>query len=787
MNNLSFTQNRELSWLKFNERVLDETGNSNVPILERLKFFEIYTSNLDEFFMVRVGSLYNLDSINPNQIDLKSNMTPKQQIKCILNRVKILNEKKINLYNILLQDMNKSGIHIKKYNELNDSEKKYIKKVFKVEILPFLSPSIIDISHPFPLLENKVSYLMVEIKKKDAELIGIVEITNKIPGFFNTNEGNIVFFEDIIYELAEEIFKNYKLISKNIISVTRNADISLNELEYDEELDLIDAMKGLLKKRNRLKPVRLEAKYLFSKSMERFLLKKLELLNENIFICEAPLQLKFIYSLIEKYPCKYFYSKFNHRKNSYLNENEKIIPQIAKHDALLFYPYDSMAPFLKLIKEAACDPNTISISITIYRLGSKSKLVDYLIMAAENGITVTCLVELRARFDEKNNIDFASRLEDSGCRVIYGFDNYKVHSKICLIKRKTKNNISYITQVGTGNYNEKTANIYTDYSYITANHEIGNDASIFFKNMLLGNLDDEYKHLLVSPKGLKAKVIDMIDEEAKKGTDGYIFFKVNSITDLDVINHLSLASQEGCRVKMIVRGICCLLPNVLGNTDNIEIHSIVGRFLEHSRIYQFGKGYDSNLYVASADMMTRNTTRRVEIAVPILSKSVKKDIIDQIEIMLSDNVNGRIMDSEGNYNYIQDDKKIDSHQYFMNLNVEKKETKNNFKTIFLSTIKSKNMDYKNRCSFEILGYKHLFDLKVNNCFINFADNDLKVTARNIEKWFFINNQLKKEGFKFIIAFNIDKNLDIINKLNRIGVSCIFKNTYDEFIRNVEMA
>lgn len=784
---LLFTQNRELSWLKFNERVLDETGNSDVPILERLKFFEIYTSNLDEFFMVRVGSLYNLDSINPNQIDLKSNMTPKQQIKSILNRVKILNEKKINLYNILLQDMNKSGIHIKKYNELNDLEKKYIKKVFKSDVLPFLSPSIIDISHPFPLLENKVSYLMVEIKKKDSELIGIVEITNKIPGYFKTNEGNIVFFEDIIYELAEEIFKNYKLISKNIISVTRNADISLNELEYDEELDLIDAMKGLLKKRNRLKPVRLEAKYVFSKSMERFLLKKLELLNESIFICEAPLQLKFIYSLIEKYPCKYFYSKFNHRNNSYLNENEKIIPQITKHDALLFYPYDSMAPFLKLIKEAAGDPNTISISITIYRLGSKSKLVDYLIMAAENGITVTCLVELRARFDEKNNIDFAARLEDSGCRVIYGFDNYKVHSKICLIKRKTKNNISYITQVGTGNYNEKTANIYTDYSYITANHEIGNDASIFFKNMLLGNLDDEYEHLLVSPKGLKIKIINMIDEEAKKGTDGYIFFKVNSITDLDVINHLSLASQAGCKVKMIVRGICCILPNVLGYTDNIEIHSIVGRFLEHSRIYQFGKGYDSNLYVASADMMTRNTTRRVEIAVPILSKSVKKDIIDQIEIMLSDNINGRIMDLNGNYNYIQNDKKIDSHQYFIDLNIEKKETKNSFKTILLSTIKSKNMDYKNRCSFEILGYKHIFDLKINNCFINFADNDLKVTARNIEKWFFINNQLKKEGFRFIIAFNIDKNLDIINKLNRIGVSCIFKNTYDEFIRNVETA
>lgn len=784
---LLFTQNRELSWLKFNERVLDETGNSDVPILERLKFFEIYTSNLDEFFMVRVGSLYNLDSINPNQIDLKSNMTPKQQIKSILNRVKILNEKKINLYNILLQDMNKSGIHIKKYNELNDLEKKYIKKVFKSDVLPFLSPSIIDISHPFPLLENKVSYLMVEIKKKDSELIGIVEIINKIPGYFKTNEGNIVFFEDIIYELAEEIFKNYKLISKNIISVTRNADISLNELEYDEELDLIDAMKGLLKKRNRLKPVRLEAKYVFSKSMERFLLKKLELLNESIFICEAPLQLKFIYSLIEKYPCKYFYSKFNHRNNSYLNENEKIIPQITKHDALLFYPYDSMAPFLKLIKEAASDPNTISISITIYRLGSKSKLVDYLIMAAENGITVTCLVELRARFDEKNNIDFAARLEDSGCRVIYGFDNYKVHSKICLIKRKTKNNISYITQVGTGNYNEKTANIYTDYSYITANHEIGNDASIFFKNMLLGNLDDEYKHLLVSPKGLKIKIINMIDEEAKKGTDGYIFFKVNSITDLDVINHLSLASQAGCKVKMIVRGICCILPNVLGYTDNIEIHSIVGRFLEHSRIYQFGKGYDSNLYVASADMMTRNTTRRVEIAVPILSKSVKKDIIDQIEIMLSDNINGRIMDLNGNYNYIQNDKKIDSHQYFIDLNIEKKETKNSFKTTLLSTIKSKNMDYKNRCSFEILGYKHIFDLKINNCFINFADNDLKVTARNIEKWFFINNQLKKEGFRFIIAFNIDKNLDIINKLNRIGVSCIFKNTYDEFIRNVETA
>ena len=781
---LPFTQNRELSWLKFNERVLDEAANKNIPIMERLKFFEIFTSNLDEFYMVRVGSLYNLLSIDPDQIGLKSDMNPKEQIDSILNETKRLVLKKKDIYTDLIQDANSNNIHIKNYEDLNDNEKKYLKDIFKNEILPFLSPSIIDVSHPFPFLENKTLYLTVELKKKDDDMIGIVELPNKIPGYFITEDNNIIFFEDIILKFADSIFKHYKLVSKNIIRITRNADITLDELSYDEELDLKDAMRGLLKKRTKLKPVRIESKYPLTKKIEGFLLKKLGLSDKNLFVCDIPLQFKFIYKLIDKYPVKYFYPKFK-QKTIFINDSEKIIPQIIKHDALLFYPFETIDPFLKMIKEAAQDKNTISISITIYRLSSRSKLVDYLIMAAENGIQVTCLVELRARFDEKNNIDYAANLEDSGCRVIYGFDNFKVHSKICLIKSKIKNKTVYITQIGTGNYNENTVNLYTDYSYITSRNEIGLDAANFFQNMLLGNLDDEYKYLLVAPNGLKNKLIALIDEEASKGKNGYIFLKINSITDIDIIKHLKEASGAGCEIKMIVRGICCILPEVPGYTENIKIHSIVGRFLEHSRIYQFSKGENAKIYISSADLMTRNTTRRVEVATPILSKTLKKHIINHIQVMFSDNINGRVMDSKGNYNQIISDEKIDSHQLFIDYNVKETKTKSTLKNEIIKKIKDFNINYSLKPFIEFETQKRYFDIKINNYYIYIIENNFKLTPRNIEKWFFDCNQLKTIKAKLIIAFNCDKDLDLTTKLSRIGVKAIFKNNINDFLQTIK--
>ncbi|MGM9971755.1 MAG: polyphosphate kinase 1 [Anaeroplasmataceae bacterium] len=781
---LPFTQNRELSWLKFNERVLEEAGNKYTPLMERLKFLEIFTSNLDEFYMVRVGSLYNLDAIDPNQIDLKSDMKPLEQINNILAETKRLVNKKMDIYKDLIFDLNSYGVNIKDYKELSEDEKKYLKYVFKNEILPILSPSIIDASHPFPFLENKSLYLTVELKKKDNDLIGIVELPKKIPGFFITEEDNIIFFENIILEFADIIFKHYKLISKNIIRITRNADITLDEMNYDEELDLKDAMMDLLKKRNRLKAVRLEARYDLSKKVEGFLLKKLSIPHENLFISDNPLDFKFVYSLMKNYPSKYFYPKFNH-KHLFINENEKIIPQILNEDSILFYPFESVEPFLKLIKEAALDKNTISISITIYRLSERSKLVDYLIMAAENGISVTCLVELRARFDEKNNIDYALNLEDAGCRVIYGFDNFKVHSKICLIKSKNKNKTVYITQIGSGNYNEKTVNIYTDYSYITSRNEIGLDAAKFFQNMLLGNLIDEYKYLLVSPNGLKNKLIAMIDEEANKKSDGYIFLKVNSITDIDIIKHLSLASNNGCIVKMIVRGICCILPGVLGYTENIEIHSIVGRFLEHSRIYQFSKGDNAKVYISSADMMTRNTTRRVEVAVPILSNKIKRHIINQIDVMLKDNINGRMLDSNGNYNQFNGDEKIDSHQKFIDYNIKPKEVKVTFKSELISALKENHIEYSLKPYIEYEGQKRFFDIKIRDNYLCIIETSFKITSRKIEKWFFLSNQLKSINAKLIVAFNCDKDINLVNQLKRIGVKAVFKNTISEYIESLD--
>ena len=784
----AYTQNRELSWLKFNERVLDEAANENIPLLERLKFIEIFTSNLDEFFMVRVGSLYNLNDIDPNQIDSKSDLTPKEQIASILMLVKNLIKKKKRIYANLINECNNNGINIKKFIELDDEEKKETKEYLKNEILPFLSPSIIDSSHPFPLLENKISYVIAELKKKDLSYIGILEIPLKLNTYYKTSKGNIIFFEDFIIEFTDLIFKHFKVVSKNIICVTRNADIALDEMTNEEEIDLKHAMMTLIKKRNKLKPVRLEAKYPLTKDLSIYLLKKLDLTEKSISICDSPMQMKMIYDMFSLYPSKYFYPKFMKKENEYINCNNKIIPQILNKDALLFYPFESMDLFLKLIKEAALDKNTISISITIYRLSNKSKLVDYLIMAAENGISVTCLVELRARFDEKNNIDFAQRLEDSGCKVIFGFEQFKVHSKICLIKRKNKSSFSYITQIGTGNYNEKTVNLYTDYSYITANNNIGEDAALFFQNMLLGNLEDSYKYLLVSPNGLKNKIISMIEEEANKGENGYIFLKMNSITDIDIINHLQLASSKGCKIKMIVRGICCIIPNVLGYTENIEIHSIVGRFLEHSRIYQFSNGEDAKIYISSADFMTRNTTRRVEVAVPILDKQIKNNILNQIDIMLKDNINGRIMDSNGEYFSFENEPKIDSHQLFIDYSNNSKEikpAKSLLKTDFVKKLKEYKIPYNIHFSCNVLGQKRSFDLYTKGYCIYFIEKNIELTSRQIEKWFFLSNQIKLEKNKLIIIFNFKKDTKIINQLNRIGVSCLFIDTIDDFINKLK--
>ena len=550
-------------------------------------------------------------------------------------------------------------------------------------------------------------------------------------------------------------------------------------------------MKQLLKKRKTLTPVRLECHKKLDDKLKEYLINKLNLTENEIFVSKAPFSLAFLSELRKEANYKkYLYPKFEHIDSKYLKSNDSIIAQVKNHDALLFYPFNSIDPFIKLIKEAAYSKTVTSIKITIYRLASKSKLVDYLCLAAEMGKEVTILIELRARFDELNNIDYSERLEYSGCKVMYGFDEFKVHSKLCLITENVDGKVKYITQIGTGNYNESTVNVYTDYSLITANEEIGQDASMFFQNMLLANLDYSYNHFLVSPYHLRNELISLIDEEIAKGQDGYIFLKLNSITDIKLINKLVEASKAGVTVNMIVRGICCIIPEKKGFTDNIHIHSIVGRFLEHSRIYQFGKGLEAKMYISSADWMTRNTVRRVEVAVPILDNRIKQDILDEITIMWNDNVNGRVLASDGNYYKLkQQEVLVDSHKYFLTaIKEEKVKSKNTLLLEFNKLLKDNNLSYNKKVMYqkEELAYNLLFEYQVNNTYIeviNISKND-KINQHTIAKYLYITKVLENNGDKLCLIIKNSDDLNIINNFFRIGIKAYNKNNINRLIEEL---
>lgn len=669
--------NRELSWLKFNVRVLEEARDSSVPLCERLLFSQIFQSNLDEFFMIRVGSLTDRVLVDDNKEDNKTGMTPKEQLEAIYRRVRELVPIKDETYFDTVKELEKIGVEHVKISSLTPEEEGYLRAYFNSEIRPLISPQVVDKRHPFPFLKNKEIYAVTHLESKNSVKLGIIPAGGSFPRIIPLPDKSRLRFllaEDVILHYCGSVFENYRLLDKALIRITRNADINMEEGLYDHEVDLRQVMEELLKKRKKLAPVRLEISGKLGKEAVEYLCRQLELSNEQISQCTAPLDMGFIFSLrnrIEKAHPEMFFEPVSPRLPATISPNIPMIQQILRRDIMLSYPYESIRPFIRLLNEAGNDPDVISIKITLYRVASNSKIVEALINAAENGKEVFVLVELRARFDEENNIEWSKRLERAGCKVMYGPENLKVHSKLMLITRKNGNELQHITQIGTGNYNEKTSELYTDLSLMTADPEIGEEAGTVFNALSIGNLVENTSHLLVAPLSLQNKIIDYIDGEiasARSGGEGYIGLKLNSLTDKVLIDKLIEASCAGVKIEMVIRGISCLVAGVSGLTENITVRSIVGRYLEHSRIYIFGKGDRQRIYISSADFMTRNTIRRVEVAAPVKSPELRKRVLHIFDIMMRDNVKARIQLPDGTYKRIsptEGEEALMAQQYFI--------------------------------------------------------------------------------------------------------------------------
>lgn len=653
--------NRELSWLKFNERVLEEAENPEVPLCERMTFVSIYQSNLDEFFRVRVGSLQDQMLISTEIRENKTKMTSAEQIRAIIKEVKKLNQRKDKAYEKLMKKIEEYGITLINHASAKSEEKKFLEKYFMKEIMPLSSPTIVGKRQPFPFLKNGEIYAVVVLEKRNKkERIGIIPCSNnmltrmvELPG----GKGRYMLIEDLILHYIGKVFKGYKVKGKSLLRVVRNADIDA-DAAYDEDLDYREFMEDLMKQRKKLSPVRIDLSREMDETVVDALCRYLDVTPDRVFRSEAPLDVSFVFQLQDllRRNTELFYEKRVPQKSPEFKDGQSILQQITEEDKLLFYPYDSIRPFLKMLTEAAEDDSVISIKMTLYRLAKQSKVIEALCEAAENGKEVVVLVELRARFDEENNIRWSRMLEEAGCQIIYGLEHYKVHSKLCLITRRGENGIQYITQIGTGNYNEKTARLYTDLSLMTANEQIGMDAARVFQALAKGEVVEDMEHLLVAPKCLQSKVIEKIEEQIQKQKNGetaYIGLKMNSLTDKRIIDKLIDASKAGVKIDMIVRGICCLIPGVEGETENIHVISVVGRFLEHSRIYIFGNGEEAQYYIGSADFMTRNTVKRVEVAAPVYSERLKKRLQDLFDLMLSDNKKARKEDAKGTYSVVE--------------------------------------------------------------------------------------------------------------------------------------
>jgi len=649
--------NRELSWLKFNERVLEEAESDLTPLCERLSFASIYQSNLDEFFMVRVGSLVDQEHLSPKIRENKTHMTPAEQLHEVLRTVRRLNERKDFIYAKLLGRLEEVGVRLVDFKKIGRQESERLERYFDCEIAPLISPVIVGRRQPFPFLRNKDIYAVAVLERKNGKRrLGIISCSSGVfPRLIevSASEKTYMLAEELILHFLPKVFAGYTVREKSLIRVTRNADIDADAL-YEEDIDYREFMAELIKKRRRLAPVRLELSRELDGDIVRTLCKYMDVRREHVFKNNTPLDLSFLYQIADtlRQRSELFYTRRIPQKSPALEAGRPVLDQIREEDKLLSYPYESMRPFLQMLHEAANDESVVSIKMTLYRVAKQSKVVESLIEAAENGKDVLVLVELKARFDEENNIEWSRRLEEAGCTVIYGLDGYKVHSKLCLISRMEDGMPKYYTQIGTGNYNEKTARLYTDLSVMTHDQEIGREAAEVFRTLSMGETVQETKQLLVAPHCLQDKVLAMIDGEiarARQGEDAYIGVKINSLTDKAIIDKLVQASCEGVKIDLIVRGICCLIAGVPGMTENIRVVSIVGRFLEHSRIYIFGRGERANVYIASADFMTRNTLRRVEVAAPILDKAIKARVIEMFDLMLSDNVQARLMRPDGSY------------------------------------------------------------------------------------------------------------------------------------------
>ena len=665
--------NRELSWLKFDERVLDEAASHHVPLCERMAFFSIFQSNLDEFFMVRVGALYDQMLADNQARENKTWMTSEEQLQAIFEKTRIISQRKDHIYKQYMEELEEQGVEILSFSDMLPEDKVYLEKYFEESILPLLSPQVIGKKQPFPFLKNKEIYAVVVLGGKKGDKLGIIPCSNEvfkrlIP--VPSGKNHYMLVEELILHYIPEVFDHYEVKSKSLIRIIRNADIDVDEAFDDEELDYRDCMKKLISTRKKLCPVKLEHSRVLDDTVIEHLRRDLGIFKDQVFHTETPLELSFLFQIQNALREKkeLFYEKRVPQNSPEFVDDKPVLDQICEKDKLLSYPYESMKPFIRLLKEAGNDTRVVSIKMTLYRVARNSQIVESLIDAAENGKEVVVLVELRARFDEENNIEWSQRLEDAGCRLIYGLDHIKVHSKLCQITYMSEEGIRYVTQIGTGNYNEKTSKLYTDLSLMTADQAIGEEAAEVFHKLCLAQTVEHTNHLLVAPNCLQNKLIDKIDAEITKvqdGNAGYIGVKMNSLTDKKLIDKLIEASMAGVQIDLIVRGICCLIPEVEGYTDNIQVISIVGRYLEHSRIYIFGKGGDSEVYIASADFMTRNTTKRVEVAAPVYDPELKERILESFNLMLRDNVKASVLKSDGNY-YHRDggDIQLNSQEYF---------------------------------------------------------------------------------------------------------------------------
>lgn len=662
--------NRELSWLKFNERVLEEACDTSVPLYERLRFLSIFSSNLDEFYMVRVGTLLDQSLLDGDTVDTKTGMLPQEQIMAVNAAVQQLYPRRNKAYSDIMHEIGAFS-HVS-YKGLDGGEKRIVRTYFQTEVLPLLSPQIIDAHHPFPHLENKTIYIGVRLKSKSGKMFGIIPLAKETDRvYFIPDSNKFMLAEDILLRFADAVFDVYTVEGKAVFRVTRNTDIDAQESIFDEDVDYRNYMQEIIKKRGKLAPVRLETSHMEDEELQDFFLTKLLLKPSQCFASTAPLDFSFVGKLEEKIDAEQraelLFSPLRPQWPASVLHS-KMIPQVLQRDILLSYPFESMRPLVELLREASEDSKVVSIKMTLYRIGRQSQIVQYLCAAAENGKDVTVLIELRARFDEQSNINWSRLLEDAGCKVIYGIEDYKVHAKLLLITRKQRHGLEYITNIATGNYNETTARFYVDLSLMSSNREVGEDAVAFFHNLSINNLNGQYQHLLVAPSSLKSGIMALMEGEiakAKRGLPGRVLAKMNSLTDKDLIDKMIEASEAGVQVDLIVRGICCLCPGVPGKTDNIRVRSIVGRFLEHSRIFIFGEGSEARVYISSADWMTRNTERRVEIALPIRNSRLAGRIRGIMDILLRDNVKARELQSDGNYIKVQrQGEDLDSQMYF---------------------------------------------------------------------------------------------------------------------------